>query len=64
MMSFVSSILIGLIEKQLVGQTPEIESFALNFIGEISADLVQYVEKKIAGPAPALQTPPQATQNP
>lgn len=41
-----------MIEKELTAQTPEIEAYALQFIGQLAGDLVQYVEKKmeISGP--------------
>lgn len=51
-MSFVSSVVIKMLERELAGQTPEIEAYALQFIGQIAGDLVAYVEKKVSA-APA-----------
>lgn len=45
-MSFISSVIINLLEKELAAQTPEIEAMALKFIGHLSSELIQFVEKK------------------
>jgi hypothetical protein len=53
-MSFVSSVIIGMIEKELSAQAPEIAEYAIKAIGSVAADIVDYVEKKISSsPAPA-----------
>lgn len=52
-MSFVSSVIIGMIEKELSAQAPEIADYAIKAIGAVAADIVDYVEKKISsGPVP------------
>ena len=57
-MSFLSSIVIGMLEKELAAQTPEIEQMVLNLVGKLARDVIQYIEKK-AGINP-LQSPPLA----
>jgi len=52
-MSFVSSVIIGMIEKELAAQTPEMEAFLVNMLGTVAKDLVQYVEKKVGAVSPA-----------
>lgn len=57
-MSFLSSVIIGMIEKELSSSTPEIEQYVLSAVGTISKDLVDYIEKKIANPTvDTLDTP-------
>lgn len=59
MMSFISGVLLAMLEKELAAETPEIEAYVLKVLGELSADVVSYVEKKIAAkvsPSP-LQSP-------
>lgn len=55
-MSFVSSVIIGMVEKELASQTPEMEAFLLNLLGTVAKDVVQYVEKKVG-------IMPQASEN-
>lgn len=46
-MSFLSSMLIGIIEKEISAQAPEIEQYIIQLLQTIVSDLGQYVEKKI-----------------
>jgi hypothetical protein len=54
-MSFVSGILISMIEKELTTQMPEVEAYALQMLGQLAKDIVLYVEKK-AGIQPSVTT--------
>ena len=60
-MSFLSSVFIGMIEKELASQTPEIEQFALQIVGTTAKDMVEYVEKKMGVSAAPAQDPAPAS---
>jgi hypothetical protein len=47
-MSFVSGVVLNMLEKELAAQTPEVEAYVLQLLGVLAKDLVTYVEKKIA----------------
>jgi hypothetical protein len=59
-MSLISGALLSIIEKELVGQEPAIQTYVLQFLGSLSADVVDYVERKINPPvvssAPTVTT--------
>ena len=59
-MSFFSSVIIGMLEKELSAQEPAIVQYVLQTAGIIGEDLVSYVNSKFvasaANPAP-VQTP-------
>lgn len=46
-MSFFSSVIIKLLEKELAEQTPEIEAAILQFVGQMSKDLIDFVETRM-----------------
>jgi hypothetical protein len=46
-MSFVSGVVITMLEKELAAQTPEVEAYVLQLLGRVATDLVAYVEKKV-----------------
>jgi hypothetical protein len=48
-MSFISSAIISLLEKELATQTPEIEAYTLDLLSNVANDIVAFVEKKISG---------------
>jgi hypothetical protein len=52
-MSFVSGVIISMLEKELTAQGPEVEAYVLQLLGTLSADIVAYVEKKMNPQAPA-----------
>lgn len=45
-MSFLSSVLLGLIEKELESKSPEVIDFVIKQLERIGSDLLSYVEKK------------------
>lgn len=47
-MSFISGVVINMLEKELAAQGPEVEAYALKVLGELAKDVAQYIEKKIA----------------
>lgn len=46
-MSLVSGVIIGMLEKELASQAPEIEAYALQLLGALAKDVLAYIEKKV-----------------
>lgn len=57
-MSFISGVLLNMLEKELSSHSPEVEAYVLGLLGEISADVMAYLEKKI-GITPQAPLPPE-----
>lgn len=47
-MSFMSSVVISFLEKELAAQAPEVSDYILKELSVLAQELVGYVEKKIA----------------
>ena len=60
-MSFVSGVVISMLEKELAAQGPEVEAYVLQLLGTLASDLVAYVEKKIMPASDAASS--QGVQN-
>lgn len=58
-MNFASSLLIKMLEKELAAYGPDIEKFALQFLGQIAGDFIAHIEKKIEIP---VQDPSQVPE--
>ena len=61
-MSFFSSVIIGMLEKELAAQTPEIEAYVLQTVGSIGQSLMGYVAQKAAGSSVTPVVTPQAVE--
>jgi hypothetical protein len=59
-MSFFSSVILGMLEKEVAAQEPAIAQYILQTAGVIGEDLVNYVNTKFVANAvasPSVQTP-------